>query len=242
MTQAYWAYGTAITRAGNPIGQIRTITGPDPEMETIDVSALDGPGWREFVGGIKNGGQVTLEGDFYPGDATGQIGLQTDFANQTLQAFVMTFPAAMAASLSFSALVIRPLGLGAPVDGAVPFTAVLQISGAVTLNLTASAGLTALAGTEETLAAVLDLVPNFLAATLAYSCIVDTASTWVEITVTAAAHTITVVCGATTVSGASPLVSGHMPIGAANSLTQITITAQEANHIAQITTIDIARP
>lgn len=50
-----------------PIANVTNIDGPETERETIDVTAHDSPdAWREFVGGLKDGGEVSLELNYDP--------------------------------------------------------------------------------------------------------------------------------------------------------------------------------
>lgn len=243
MSNASWALGSVLTRALNPIAEIVNIVGPDPTMDTIDVTNLSSPnGVREFIPTLQDMGEVTLEGNFYPGDTLGQIGLKTDYDNRTLQAFVLTFPAATGTNVAFNAYVTRPLGLGAPVDGKIPFAATLKISGTITVNVTASNNVTVLTGVEETGLGALDFVPNFLATVYTYNVLVDTATTWITVNATFAAGVGSVVCLGVTQSLTSTVDSGHIVIGAANSLTDVIITVKETNKIAKTYTIHVARP
>lgn len=52
-----------------PIANLSNLEGPESERETYDVTAHDSPdGWREFVGGLKDGGEVTAEVNYDPRD------------------------------------------------------------------------------------------------------------------------------------------------------------------------------
>lgn len=70
------AFGTVFKRsnmAGAPvftaIANVTNITSPELTRETIDVTAHDSPnGWREHIGGIKDGGEVSLELNYDPAD------------------------------------------------------------------------------------------------------------------------------------------------------------------------------
>ena len=244
MSDANWAYGTILTRLGVPIAEIRNITAPSPKADTYDVTTHDSAGgYKEFLVGLKDGGECALEGNFYPGDA-GQMALITDFNSSTVRAYTLTFPAAMGSTLTFNGYVISSPEIGAPVDGAVSFKATIKVTGQVTVNVTASNNITVLTGTEETALAALDFVPNFLAATRAYSCDgVDTASTWVKFIATFAAGVCTVWVGGVLVDTLTTTVeSGAIAIGAANTMTPITIRVKETNKVAVEYVINVPRP
>lgn len=244
MSNANWAYGSILSRLGVPIAEIRNITAPVPKADTIDVMTHDSAGgYKEFLVGAKDGGECTVEGNFYPGDA-GQIALINDFNSSTVRSYTITFPAAMGSTMTFNGYVTSAPEIGAPVDGAVSFKATIKVSGQVTVNVTASNNITVLTGTEETALAALDFVPNFLAATRTYSCDgVDTASTWVKFIATFAAGVCTVwIAGVLIETLTSTVESGVIPIGAANSLTAITLRVKETNKVAVEYVINVPRP
>jgi predicted secreted protein len=63
--------GATPTEVFTTIANVTTIGGPERTRETIDVTAHDSPdGWMEFIGSLKNGGEVTLEINYDPGNAT----------------------------------------------------------------------------------------------------------------------------------------------------------------------------
>jgi len=72
------AFGTLFKRGdgGSPemfttIANVTSISGPSRSRETIDVTAHDSEdGWMEFIGGLKDGGEVSLEINYDPGEAT----------------------------------------------------------------------------------------------------------------------------------------------------------------------------
>src|SRR5690606_8787721 len=70
----YHGHGTQFLRGdgGDPevfvaIGEVTDITGPEMERETIDVTSHDSPdGYREHIGGLKDGGEVSFEVNYDP--------------------------------------------------------------------------------------------------------------------------------------------------------------------------------
>lgn len=53
------------------IANVTNIGGPDRSRETIDVTAHDSPGgWMEFIGGLKDGGEISLDINYDPAEAT----------------------------------------------------------------------------------------------------------------------------------------------------------------------------
>lgn len=53
------------------LANVTSIKGPDRKRETIDVTAHDSPEqWKEFIGGLKDGGEVQLDINYDPGELT----------------------------------------------------------------------------------------------------------------------------------------------------------------------------
>jgi len=76
------AFGTLFRRAtslvpGNvfeTIANVTSIGGPERTRETIDVTSHDSPGqWMEFIGGLKDGGEISLDVNYDPAEATHDI-------------------------------------------------------------------------------------------------------------------------------------------------------------------------
>jgi predicted secreted protein len=72
-------FGTLFQRATNitpgttfeTIANVTSISGPERKRETIDVTAHDSPGgWMEFLGGLKDGGEVSLDVNYDPAETT----------------------------------------------------------------------------------------------------------------------------------------------------------------------------
>ena len=115
-----------------PIGRLRAISEIKADSEAVDVTTLDAPGgYRVYVQGAKNMGEVTLDG-FYEGEEAGQRALRALYESGSSTSFVVTFPDQSA--LSFSAFVKSHALGAAEVDGAVGFGAVLRLTGGVTVQ------------------------------------------------------------------------------------------------------------
>jgi len=114
------------------IGRLRSISEIRADSEAVDVTTLDAPGgFRMYAQGVKNMGEVTLEGFHDTQEASPAI-LRSLFESGEIVLFTVTFPDETA--VSFSAFVKAHAMGAAEVDGAVGFTAVLRISGGVTLQ------------------------------------------------------------------------------------------------------------
>ena len=125
------ALGTTITFNAQTIGALTSIGEITPDSEELDATTLDSQGgYREFLQGFKDSGEVTLSGYYDKTDA-GQQELITGYGTGGAKAVVITFPN-LNGGATFQAYV-KSFTLGAAdVDGIVGFGATLRISGAVT--------------------------------------------------------------------------------------------------------------
>jgi predicted secreted protein len=130
-------------------------------MDTTNLSSNGG--YREFIGGFKDGGEVSLEGFFNPGDV-GQFALYTAFEAGTTDTYQILFPSAMGATWTFGG-VVTAFKTGADLEDTISFEATVKVSGKPTLGITASANLTALSLTGTAGA----LAPAFAGGTYSYS-------------------------------------------------------------------------
>ena len=234
---AILGFGSTLSRNGNLIAEQMKFTPPKISLGTVAVTNHQSPGnFEEFIAGKLSAGDVGMSGNFIPGDANGQMGLYADILASTLQAFILTLPNALAA-WAFSAFVTEFAVGDLTVDGAIPFTATLKITGQPTLTTASSAGLTTpfLAFSTGT------IIPVAAQSVLAYVLEVVTGTTGITITPTAAAGVITI-----TANGASQVVtsgqaSSSIPLGAAGSVTVVAISVKETNKAAKVYQLNVAR-
>ena len=107
------------------IAEVNSIGGPDMSRDTIDVTSLDSTGgYREFIAGFRDGGEVTL--DSYDD-------LKLDFESDDTVNYQIVLPDTNNTTFDFAALV-SSLGAAVPMDDKVAATATFKISGQVTLT------------------------------------------------------------------------------------------------------------
>lgn len=142
MSEGMSAFGTllkigdgATPEVFTAIAEVTSIDGPSMELETIEITNHSSEdGWREYVGGLLDAGEISLEFNFLPTDATQGYGggLLQDMVNRTKRNFELVFPDSGATTWGFTALVTK-FETSAPHDDKLSGSATLKLSGKPTL-------------------------------------------------------------------------------------------------------------
>lgn len=228
------AFGTTFSWNGQAVAALNAINGIETTVDTAEVTTHDSAdAYKEFLPGLLDAGDVSLEGFFEPTDATGQYAMLTDMNARQIRACVITFPASTGATWTFNGLITNIKIGDAPVDGAIPFNATIKVSGKPSFAISASTGLTdpffALSGS-----AVVSPAP----AGDEYSYVATVLNPVESITVTPTATAGTIkVNGSTVTSGAA---SSAIPL-TAGEITPIIITVTETNKAPKTYTINVVR-
>lgn len=123
------AHGTFLNVTINstltPIAEITNIDGIEISADDIDVTSHDSEGWREFVQGLKDAGEVSIEGNFN-GDNS-QAGLLALLKTGESVAMQIAFPEDVA-TWYFNGYV-KGLSTGAPMDDKIAFAATIKVTG-----------------------------------------------------------------------------------------------------------------
>jgi hypothetical protein len=162
--------------------------------------------------------------------------MMTDFNARTSRAGVITFPASIGTSWTFTGF-ITAIKIGdAPLNGAIPFSAKIKPTGKPTLAVATSAGMSAVTISNSAV-----LAPTFAIGTFIYVATVLTGVSSLTFTPTAAAGVITI-----TANGQSQVVttgqaSSAIALGSAGSITPVVVTVQETNKAPKTYTFYIDR-
>lgn len=112
------------------VGKLTSVGKIAPDSKEIDVTTLDSQGYREYMQGFRDSGEVEISG-FHTKSDEGQQALRAAYESGKPGTAKVTFSDGTTAS--FTAFV-KSYALGAAeVDGAVGFGATLRISGGVTI-------------------------------------------------------------------------------------------------------------
>ena len=131
--------GTKIKVDTTVVGSLTSIGGIEASAETVDVTALDNAdGYKEFLGGFKDGGEVPLEG-YLDGENEGQTKMLEAFEDQQVHQFVIDFPEAIGKSWTFKGVVTKYHAGGASLNDPLKFSSSIKVSGKPTLAKTQAA-------------------------------------------------------------------------------------------------------
>jgi len=140
MTSAVFAHGTLLKLGdgGGPetfatIAEVRGISGPSLAADAIEATNHDSEeAWREFIGGLKDGGEVSFDINFIPDEGThdASTGLASKVGYK--DNYQLVFPTSPAVTWSFPA-VLTGFEPTAPIDDVLTAAITLKVAGKPTL-------------------------------------------------------------------------------------------------------------
>ena len=132
MTQAIAGNGVQLQLSSGDTGgsfttiaEVLDIDGPNQEREQIEVTNHDSDGWREYIAGLRDGGEISFGVNMVPGS---QDDLRTQYDNGTQENYQILYPNGWKDAF---AAIVTSWGTKSPVDGAVTDEIKLKISGEV---------------------------------------------------------------------------------------------------------------
>lgn len=143
-TQARIGHGVLFQRQNDDspptydsIAEVTNVSGPSLSRETQDASHSDSTErWRDFIAGMKDGGEVTVTMNFLPDHDTQKYatdGLLKDFDSNSLRNYRITFPGdSPQVSWTFAGL-LTGWNPEVPVGETMTVTASFKVSGKPTL-------------------------------------------------------------------------------------------------------------
>jgi predicted secreted protein len=121
------------------IGAVADIQGPDKSREALESTTHDSPNkYREFEKGLKDGGEVTLDIRYDPGNST-HADLEADYEEDDRRDYQVVIRPGTAGekTIEFSAL-ITGLSHAFPHDDLMQLNVTIKISGKPTITATGS--------------------------------------------------------------------------------------------------------
>ena len=209
------AFGTKLKRGEVYVARLTNLTPPELSRDDIDVTDHDSPGgFREFVPGLKQAGEVALEGNLIPTDDT-QTGLLAAVDIDEPEEWTIEFPTVPVMTVRFFGYVKSFAIAEAPVEGVMKFTATIKATGKPIIETDTSAGLTDLALKDN--GNTIDLKPEFSGPGEYFA---DAGEASLSKSPTGASHNITV--NGSTVQSGSPSGAINLTLDA---VTVITVKA-----------------
>ena len=225
------AFGTKFKWDGKVVAALKNIGGVEISVDTVDTTAHDSEGgFKEFIAGLMDAGEVPISGFYEYADTDGQIAMVTDCTARLIKQAVIEFPASTGTSWTFNGLITNIKVGDNPTDDGIPFSATVKVSGKPILTIATATGLTDLAITGAT------LIPAFDSGVKDY--VATAAALAATVTVTPTASGVIKVNGNTVTTGDT---SGDITLGAVGTITVINIEVAEPNKAAKKYTISVAR-
>ena len=113
------------------IAEVNSISGPNMSRGQIDVTSLDSTGgYREFIAGFRDAGEVTLEMNF---TLDSYDDMADDFDSEDSVNYQIILPDTGATQFDFAGLVTA-LGMAVPMDDKVTASVTIKIDGQVTIT------------------------------------------------------------------------------------------------------------
>lgn len=133
-TSAISAFGAKVKWNTVDIAEVFNISGPSESVDALDVTNHDSSNeFREFIAGLRDGGEVNFEFNFKSTDTTGQIALHTDFQAGTARTCQITLPDSLG-NISGTAICTK-WEPSFPHDGPARVSCTIKYSGKPTLTI-----------------------------------------------------------------------------------------------------------
>ena len=130
MTSAISAFGALLNWDTVDLAELTNISGPSQSMDPIEVTSHDSADqFKEFIAGLHDGGEITLEGNFIVGDTTGQIAMHTDFQATTVKTWILKWPGWASGPQFTGSGYITAFTWDFPHEGKVSFSVTIKITG-----------------------------------------------------------------------------------------------------------------
>ena len=141
-TSAVSGYGTILTWDNADVEEMSNISGPSETAGAIDVTSHDSSdGYKEFIAGLRDGGDITFEGNFISTDSTGQVAMHTDFQAGSTKTWIIKHPAWVETSHEYPQItgsgIVTAFNMGFPIDDKIPVSGTIKVSGKPTLTAAA---------------------------------------------------------------------------------------------------------
>lgn len=131
------SFGTILKIATNAVAKLKSIGGINITRGVTEVTTHDSADeYKEYIAGLKDGGEVPFSGILVPDDTDGQVAMQAALESGAVTAFVVQFPTAIGYNWSFNGIVTAFATTPAETEGAIGVEGSIKVSGKPTLAAT----------------------------------------------------------------------------------------------------------
>lgn len=131
------SFGTILKIATNAVAKLRSVGGINITRGVTDVTTHDSADeYREYIPGLKDGGEVPFSGTLVPTDTDGQNALQAALESGAETAFAIVFPTAIGYTWSFNGIVTSFATTQAETEGEIGVEGTIKVSGKPTMAAT----------------------------------------------------------------------------------------------------------
>ena len=146
-SNAWWAYGSDF-KVGNDgttetfatVAEVLDISGPNMSQDTIEVSSQDSAnGWREYIAGWRDAGEVSISANWIPSSATqdGTTGVLSKFLDSDTHNYQIITPVGSdgTGSVTISMTgIVTGFGVNLPLTEQAKVDFSIKLTGAVTFS------------------------------------------------------------------------------------------------------------
>jgi predicted secreted protein len=126
---AITAFGTLFKKGATAVFEVTNVSGPNTTRDTIDTTHMEtATGWKTYLAGLKDGGDVSLDIQYTPSNSTHKAAL-ADLVDGSADTYNLVF--SDASTVSFDAYVTA-FSPTAPVDGKLTASLTFKVTGPIT--------------------------------------------------------------------------------------------------------------
>lgn len=122
--------GTKFKIDDKEVASLNSIGAVEKSADSTEVTTLDNTdGYKAYLGGMKDGGEVAIEGYMDGASTSNQDTMEAAFEDQEVHKFAVVFPTAIGKTWTFDGVVTKFSAGGAAVGDALKFSSSVKISG-----------------------------------------------------------------------------------------------------------------
>lgn len=128
-----FGYGAVLKINGTTVSEITNISGPELSADTLDATThSSADGYREFVQGLRDGGEISIEGNL---DYDNNVSvIKTQFDTSSVVSASIVLPTSPSNTEWVANVITTGISTEAPHDEIIPYSATFKITGKPTLQ------------------------------------------------------------------------------------------------------------